>query len=76
MLYGTMTSLLSTMHICQIPVAEEDDGFLEKRRQNVFMLLTIYILIDQYEGQQMFMQQAIDALLELKIVEKPTLDDG
>jgi hypothetical protein len=59
-------------HPTGIPVTQEDDGFLEKRRQNVFMLLTIYLLIDQYEEHQLFVQQAIDALLKLlKIVEKP-----
>lgn len=63
-------------HQTGIPVVQEDDDFLEKRRQNVFMLLTIYLLIDQYEEQQLFVQQAIDALLKLlKIVEKPTPDD-
>jgi len=64
-------------HPTGIPVAQEDDGFLEKRRQNVFMLLIIYLLIDQYEEQQMFVQQAIVALLKLlKIVEKPTPDEA
>lgn len=60
-------------HSTGIPVMQgPDEGFLEKRRQNVFMLLIIYLLIDQYEEQQMFVQQAIDALLKLlKIVEKP-----
>lgn len=63
-------------HPTGIPVAAKDEAFLEKRRKNVFMLLTIYLLIDQYEEQQMFVQQAIDALLKLlKIVEKPTPDD-
>lgn len=63
-------------HPTGIPIVQEDDSFLEKRRQNVFMLLTIYLLIDQYEEQQLFVQQAIDALLSLlKIVEKPAPDD-
>jgi hypothetical protein len=63
-------------HSTGIPVAQEPvDDFLEKRRENVFMLLTIYLLIDQYEEHQMFVQQAIDALLKLlKIVEKPSAD--
>jgi hypothetical protein len=63
-------------HPTGIPVVQEDDGFLEKRRQNVFMLLTIYLLIDQYEEHQLFVQQSIDAMLKLlKIVEKPAPDD-
>jgi hypothetical protein len=69
--YSTLSSLAGG-----IPVAQRNDGFLEKRRQNVFMLLIIYLLIDQHEEQQMFVQQAIDALLKLlKIAEKPTPDD-
>lgn len=63
-------------HPTGIPVASKDEDFLAKRRQNVFMLLTIYLLIDQYDEQQMFVQQAIDALLKLlKVVEKPAPDD-
>jgi hypothetical protein len=64
-------------HPTGIPVVHEDEGFLEKRRQNVFMLLIIYLLIDQYEEQQQFVQQAIGALLKLlKIVEIPTPEGG
>jgi hypothetical protein len=63
-------------HATGIPVAQEDEGFLEKRRQNVFMLLAIYLFIDQYEEHQLFVQQSIDAMLKLlKIVEKPEPDD-
>jgi len=65
-------------HPTGIPVAQDPvDAFLQKRRQNMFMLLTIYLFIDQYEEHQMFVQQAIDALLALlKIVEKPSSSEG
>lgn len=63
-------------HSTGIPVAAKDEDFLAKRRQNVFMLLTIYLLIDQYDEQQLFVQQTVDALLKLlKIVEEPAPDD-
>lgn len=70
-------NLVLYAHSTGMPVAKDPvDDFLEKRRANVFMLLTIYLLIDQYEEHQMFVQQAIDALLKLlKIVEKTGADD-
>lgn len=52
------------------------DEFLDQRRRNVFMLLTIYLMIDQHQEHQLLVQQAIDSLLPLlKLVAKKPLSE-
>lgn len=70
-------NLVLYAHKNGIPVAETPvDDFLCKRRQNVFMLLTIYLLIDQYDEHQKLVQQGIGVLLKLLklVVAKPDID--
>ena len=46
-------------------VVDLSDGFLMKQRDIVFQHLTIYLLIDPYAQQQLFVQQCLDAFLKM-----------
>jgi hypothetical protein len=54
-----------------IPDVEIKDAYFLKKRDIVFVHLTIYLLIDDYKERQLFAQQALDAFLAmLRVIPK------
>lgn len=56
-----------------IPSIEFADGFIPSRRDRVFGMLTLYLLIDQYPEHQLFVVQCLQGFLKLHVKFEPDL---
>jgi hypothetical protein len=48
-----------------IPVAQITEGHLKRKESIILSFLIVYLLISQYDEQQLFVQQALDAFLKI-----------